>query len=108
MGFVEAVRKLSDPSTWCEAARALALAGDRRALIPLLEAYESPIEGGKRCLLEAMDELGAKDAAAELYQQGDARQRSQAVRLMEMFGSDRHLPTLMLALSDEAEGVRVQ
>ncbi len=108
MDYEEAVRRLSAPSTWCEAARALALAGDRRAVMPLLEAYESPIEGGKRCLLEAMNELGAGDAAAELYQQGDARQRSNAVRLIELFGSDRHLPTLMRALSDQAEGVRVQ
>ena len=107
MTFEEAVRRLSAPSSWCEAARVLAAIGDRRALIPLLEAYESPIEGGKRCLLEAMDELGAKDAAAEFYQ-GDARQRSNAVRLMELFGSDRHLPTLMRALSDPAEGVRAQ
>lgn len=108
MSYEEAVRELSAPSTWCKAARALALAGDRRALIPLLEAYETPIEGGKRCLLEAMDELGAKDAAAELYRQGDARQRSNAVRLMELFASDQHLPTLMRALSDQAVGVRAQ
>ena len=108
MNYEDAIRRLSAPSTWCEAARALALNGDRRALIPLLEAYESPIEGGKRCLLEAMEELGAKDGAAELYKQGDARQRSNAVRLMELFGSDQNLPTLMRALSDEAVGVRVQ
>lgn len=108
MSYDEAVRRLSAPSTWCEAARALASAGDRRALIPMLEAYESPIERGKRCLLEAMDRLGARDAADDLYQQGDPRQRSNAVRLMELFGSDRHLPTLIRALSDQADGVRAQ
>lgn len=107
MSFEEAVRELSAPSTWCKAAGALVSSGDRRALIPLLDAYESPVEGGKRCLLEAMEALGAQEAAGELYS-GDPWQRTRALRLMELFGSDRQLPILERALSDPAEGVRSQ
>src|SRR5438045_1975469 len=100
--FEEAVRGLTSPQTWCQAAATLARLGDRRALRPLLDAYETPIEGGKQCLLEAMDRLGAGEAAATLFK-GDPRQRSQAVRLMELFSSDRHLPLLVRALSDPAD-----
>jgi len=108
ISYEDAVRELASPQTWCKAARALAARGDRRALLPLLDAYESPVEGGKRCLLEAMDELRASDAAADLYDRGDPRQRGQAVRLMELFPGDQHLPRLTRALSDSAEGVRIE
>src|SRR5919204_6858708 len=105
--FEEALQGLRSPRTWCQAADRLVALGDRRALLALLDAYETPIEGGKRCLLEAMDRLGATEAAAELFT-GDARQRAQAVRLMELFASDRHLPVLMRAISDPSEAVRIQ
>src|ERR1700704_6063518 len=108
ISFEDAVRELASPQTWCKAARALASRGDRRALLPLLDAYESPVEGGKRCLLEVMDELGASEAAGAFYDHGDPRQRGQAVRLMELFPSDQHLPRLSRALSDSAEGVRIE
>lgn len=105
--YGEAIRELASPHTWCGAARKLADIGDPRALIPLLEAYESPIEGGKRCLLEAMEALGATEEGPKLFN-GDPRQRSLALRMMELFGNDRHLPVLVRALSDPAEGVRAQ
>jgi HEAT repeat protein len=105
--YGEALRGLATSQTWCKAAKTLVDIGDRRALIPLLEAYETPIEGGKRCLLDAMEALGATAAAAELFN-GDLRQRSQALRLMELFASDRHIPLLLTAVSDPAEGVRSQ
>src|SRR5256712_6383353 len=108
MSHDEAVRQLSAPSTWCQAARALVTGGDRRALIPLLEAYETPVEGGKRCLLDAMKALGATEAASGLFETQDPRQRIQALRLMELFGSDKHLPLLVRALSDREGGVRAQ
>jgi HEAT repeat protein len=104
----EEIRGLSSPDTWCEVAKALAAAGEHRAIVPLLNAYESPIEGGKRCLLEALEELDAGGAAAGLFETNDARQRVQALRLVELFGSDRHLSLLARALSDPADGVRAQ
>lgn len=107
LAYEKALQALRSPHTWCSAAKRLVAIGDRRALMPLLEAYESPIEGGKRCLLEAMDHLGATEAAATLFE-GDARQRSLALRLMELFGSDRDLPVLIRALTDPADGVRAQ
>lgn len=106
--YAQAIRGLASRDSWCEAARALAASGDRRALVPLLEAYESPIEGGKRCLLEAMEQLDAGNAAHKLFVSDDPRQRVHALRLMELFGSDAHLPILVRALSDSADGVRSQ
>ena len=106
--YTQAIRGLASPDSWCESARSLAAAGERRALIPLLEAYESPIEGGKRCLLEAMEQLDAGNAAHKLFESDDPRQRVYALRLMELFGSDGHLPVLVRALSDSADGVRSQ
>ena len=67
--YTQAIRGLASPDSWCESARSLAAAGERRALIPLLEAYESPIEGGKRCLLEAMEQLDAGNVQHRHLQQ---------------------------------------
>ncbi len=107
MEYEQAVRQLTSPHHWCEGAEALVRLGDRRALVPLLEAYETPVEGGKRCLLEAMDKLGAREAAADLYA-SSPEQRWEALRLMELFGSDSHLSLLQQALSDADPRIRAQ
>jgi HEAT repeat protein len=106
MPFEQAINQLRSPRTWCQAAEALVSRGDRRALLPLIEAYETPIEGGKRCLLEAMAQLGARDEAQTLFEKGDAEQRWRAVQLMRLFESDRHLPALQRALADDDAAVR--
>src|SRR2546422_10902113 len=55
-----------------------------------------------------MKALGATEAASGLFETQDPRQRIQALRLMELFGSDKHLPLLVRALSDREGGVRAQ
>ena len=107
MDYDQAIGQLKSPRHWCEGAGALVRLGDRRALVPLLQAYETPVEGGKRCLLEAMDQLGAKEAAADLYANSPER-RWEALRLMELFGSDTHLPLLRQALGAGEPRLRAQ
>lgn len=109
MSYEAAVDELKSPQTWCKGAKALAKLGDRRALIPLVEAYGSPVEASKRCLLDAMEELGARDAAAGLYEKGTTtEQRWRALHLMRLFESDAHLPILMRAITDANADIRAQ
>jgi hypothetical protein len=101
MDYDTAVKALGSPSTWCDGAGALAAAGERRALADILRAYESRHEGGKMCLLDAMATLGAKDVAHEWFERGGDERRA-AVRLMELFADDAHLPFLARAARDAA------
>jgi HEAT repeat protein len=103
-----ALEKLNHPAEWCAGARALAQLGDREALLPLIRAYETPVEVGKVCLLDAMDDLGAATGAHALYQSDSAEQRRLAVHLMELFPADAHLPLLERAVVDESAAVRRQ
>jgi HEAT repeat protein len=103
-----ALEMLRYPEQWCQGARALARLGDPAALVPLLEAYETPVEASKVCLLDAMDALGAERGAHALYESESAEQRRLAVHLMELFPAEAHLTVLERAVRDESPAVREQ
>jgi hypothetical protein len=107
--YDEAVKLLGSPTTWCKGAETLAKLGDPRAIVPLMHAFKSRAEGNKVCLYEAMDKLGGRKEARKLIIQDDAEKRLLGVRLMELFASDEHLPSLEAAArADRDEGVRAQ
>jgi hypothetical protein len=58
--YDEAVRLLASPATWCRGASQLTGLKDTRALVPLMRAFESPVEAEKLCLAEAMEALAAR------------------------------------------------
>jgi HEAT repeat protein len=103
-----ALAKLGYPAQWCQGARALARLGDPAALVPLMQAYETPVEVSKVCLLDAMDALGAETRAQALYDSDSAEQRRLAVHLMELFPAEAHLPILERAVMDGSAAVREQ
>lgn len=99
--YDEAVRLLASPKTWCEGARQLAQLKDARAIVPLLAAYDRPIEAPTLCLADAMEELGATTQAATLVASKQLDDRVAGVRLMVVFTSDDHLaPLREVALHD--------
>jgi HEAT repeat protein len=108
MDFDAALEALRYPQSWCAGARLLARHGDVRALVPLMEAYERPVEADKVCLLDAMDALGAEAQAAALYRSDSAERRRLAVHLMELFPAEAHLPALERAVTEESPAVRRQ
>jgi HEAT repeat protein len=102
----EALRLLGDSERYCEGARALARLGDRKALLPLAQAYER-LEGlPKRCLIEAMQDLDGASASEELFRADDASVRRAAVLLMRLVPDERHLAPLQEALADGDAHVR--
>jgi HEAT repeat protein len=103
-----ALEKLGYPETWCQGARALARLGDPAALVPLMQAYETPVETSKVCLLDAMDALGAETGSHAVYESDSAEQRRLAVHMMELFPAEAHLPILERAVVDESPAVREQ
>jgi len=99
--YDEAVRLLASPKTWCDGARQLAQLKDARAIVPLLAAYDRPVEAPTLCLADAMEALGATAEAAKLLASKLSDERVAAVRLMVVFTSDDHLPLLReVALRD--------
>lgn len=108
VSYDAAVTQLKSHLTWCQGAKRLAQLADRRALIPLLTAYEIPIETSKLCLMVAMKALGPTDGARELYQSGQAAERRLAVLLMELFPNEEFLPILAKAVADVDSPVRAQ
>jgi HEAT repeat protein len=106
--YEEALELLKYPATWCEGADILVEIGDRRALIPLVRAYETPVEASKVCLLDAMDALDAPHAALVLCVSEDPEERRMAVHLMELFSDVVFLPALEHALHDSSSEVRRQ
>ena len=92
MNFDQASALLSDAARFCEGASVLADLGDPRALPPLVAAYDSRMEGGKGCLLQAMQALGPVAAAPKLV--ADPATATAGYRLMGMFPDDAHLPLL--------------
>lgn len=101
-----AIELLKSPETWCRGADMLAKQGDKRALLPLLGAYEARIEGSRACLLNAMEALNAVQGAADLFAQPETRRL--AVHLMELFPDESHLDRLVSAVADADPGVRAQ
>jgi len=106
--YDEALEQLKYPATWCEAAQTLAEIGDRRALIPLVRAYETPVEASKVCLLDAMDALDAAHTALVLCVSEDAEERRLGVHLMELFSNEVFLPALEHSMYDPSPEVRRQ
>ncbi|MSP59636.1 MAG: HEAT repeat domain-containing protein [Myxococcales bacterium] len=102
MDYDTAVSQLKSARTWCDGAKALAKLGDRRALAPLLAAFEVPMEGASKvCLLDALEALGAKEAARDLLARGTtAPERRIALRLMGLFPDPAHLAPLEPAAAD--------
>jgi len=99
--YDDAVRLLASPKTWCDGARQLAQLKEARAIVPLLAAYDRPIEAPTLCLAEAMEALGATTEAAKLLASKHPDDRVAGVRLMVVFTSDDHLaPLREVALHD--------
>jgi HEAT repeat protein len=92
--YDEAVRLLASPKTWCRGASQLTGLKDTRALVPLMHAFESPMEAEKLCLAEAMEALGGEAEARKLIGSTDAGERRVAMHLMILFSSDEQLPYL--------------
>jgi len=101
-----ALSLLGSPDTWCEGAEKLSRSGDATHLVPLLRAYETRVEGGKVCLLDAMDALGARTASHALYDGSGADDRRMALHLMGLFADDAHLPLLEASAVDASDPVR--
>jgi hypothetical protein len=97
MNFDQAAALLADAGRYCEGASALAELGDVRALPALVKAYDSRMEGGKGCLLQAMQALGPVAAAPTLV--ADAATATSGYRLMGMFPDDSHLPLLVAGVT---------
>ena len=108
MDFESAVAHLQTQETWVDGAAALARLGDRRGLLPLMRAYESRAEGGRRCLHDAMDALGGAAAARELIVSADVEERRVGAHLMQLFPDGGHIAPLAAAGSDPDEHVRRQ
>lgn len=105
--FEQAIHLLQSPTTWCEGAEALAQLGDRRGVLPLLRAFELPIEGvDKLCLAEALRTLAGDDTVRQLTESQDPDERRAAARLMRLFAHERHLPQLEQAVTDPSADVR--
>lgn len=108
MTFEEAVAELGSPSTWCKGAAAMVQHGGQSALLALVRAYEAPIESSKLCLLDAMEDLGARRAASSIFDAGDPEERRLALHLMELFADEGYLARLESAVSDPNARIRAQ
>jgi hypothetical protein len=106
--YVKAVALLAEPGTWCKGASALVALKDRDGVVAMLKAYESRSEGGKMCLLDAMESLGANAVAQTLVQSTAAEQRRQGAHLMELFADAKHVPALEKVANDPEARVRRQ
>jgi len=107
--YNEAVGLLASPKTWCTGANQLAALKDARALVPLMRAFESPVEAEKLCLADAMEALGGEVEARKLIASRDLDERRVALHLMILFSSDEQLPSLRdAALKDPDADLRTR
>lgn len=105
--YEDAVKLLKNPAHWTEGAKILTKLADPRAVIPLLEAYEMPIEGGdKLCLAEALQAIAGQSVLDMLSQAKDENERRAALRLRRLFASRDHLDAIEKGLSDQSPLVR--
>jgi hypothetical protein len=102
--YDDAVGLLASPKTWCTGATQLAALHDPRAIVPLMRAFESPVEAEKLCLADAMEKLGGETEARKLIASADASERRVALHLMILFASDDQLPHLRNAVVKETDG----
>jgi HEAT repeat protein len=108
MDYETAIAGLLRSRTRCQAARALAHLGERRAVAYLMAAYELGLEKSALCLLDALEALGGAAAADELFDQAPPDQRRWVIHMMELFPDDHHLPRLVQALADPEARVHAQ
>jgi hypothetical protein len=101
--YDEAVQLLAAPTTWCSGAKQLAGLKDKRALVPLMQAYERPAESDKQCLTDAMEALGGEAEARHLIASKDPGERAVAIHLMILFGSDDQLEPLSAVVKDDPD-----
>lgn len=106
--FDAAVEKLKSQSSWCDGAKALSELKDRRALLPLIQAFRSRAEGGKSCLLAAMRTLSPEESAVELYDRNGPGERLAALFLMEYFPHAQYLERLVQATAANSAEMRRQ
>ncbi|MAS38292.1 MAG: hypothetical protein CL610_30120 [Anaerolineaceae bacterium] len=108
MDYSAAVEQLKSPSTWCKGAAALAEIGESQALVPLMQAYETPGEASRGCLLDAMDALDPVAGALEMVNADDDEVRRLGVHLMELFPDERYLEMLERMITRETGPVHRQ
>lgn len=109
MDFEQAVALLEYAGNWPEATQALTELGDRRALAPLLRAYEMVEEEDDwMCLLDAMEALDPVAGASELVADAEADTRRLGLHLMELFPDDAHFPLLEDAIQSDDPVIRRQ
>lgn len=99
---------LKYPISWCEAADILIEIGNRSAIIPIMRAYEMPVEVSKVCLLDAMDALDAVRAALIYFDSESIEEKRLAVHMMELFSNEVFLPALENAIHDPNPEIRSQ
>jgi HEAT repeat protein len=105
--YERAVAELERAESWCRGARTLARLGDTRAIFPLVEAMNRPVEADKGCLYSALEKLGARQRARTLAESADASERAVAVRLMELFSGEEQLaPLERIAGTDSGASLR--
>jgi hypothetical protein len=105
--YDDAVRLLASPKTWCEGAKQLVQQKDPRAILPILHAFDQPVEAETLCLFEAMEALGAEAAGPKLLASKLPDERVAGLRLMVIFTSNHHLPLLRdVALNDPDPAMR--
>jgi HEAT repeat protein len=109
MDFEQAVALLEYAANWPEATQALVELGDRRALAPLLRAYEmAEEEDDCLSLLDGMEALDPVAGAAELVAAGDTDSHRLGLHLMELFPDNAHFPLLEEAIQSDDPLIRRQ
>ncbi|MDX1908571.1 MAG: HEAT repeat domain-containing protein [Bacteroidia bacterium] len=106
--YETAIANLARTDTWCKGAEALTLLGDRRAIIPLLQAWERPTETSKICLLDALEDMHAVSDAPGMLQHGDPAIRRWGLVLMGLFPEDAFIPAITGMWFDPDPDVQAQ
>jgi hypothetical protein len=101
--YDDAVKLLAAPKTWCDGARQLATLKDKKALIPLMHAFESPSEADKQCLADAMETLGGEAEVRTLLASRTAGDRAVGIHLAVLFASDEQLAPLENVAQHDAD-----
>lgn len=104
----DALEALHRPEDWDWAAAAVARSGDPDVLAALVAAYDQPVEGTRRPLLDAMEAAGGIEAAGELAGSEDASRRRLAARLAHLLPDPAHVPALERLVGDADPAVAAE
>jgi hypothetical protein len=96
----DALEALHRPEDWGWAAAAVARSGDADRLAALVAAYDQPVEGSRRPLLDAMEAAGGVEAASGLADSEDPGRRRLAARLAHLLPDRAHVPVLERLVRD--------